>query len=155
MRYMFLILLVLLCSSWIVSAEDAGSLSVRTSNDPCYCNKFGNVTRVINGDTFYIDNLSAIKLAGIKGPDMSTQQGKNAKLYTESLVLGKSICFILYSIDNRSQAVAYLVNPNGSVNSTKSLNLILLDQNDLFMREIATLDNITYTLWGACDNITY
>jgi len=74
----------------------------------------GIVTKVVDGDTFYISGLSErIRLADINAPEIYTTEGQQSKTALENLILGKMVCLDidnLYKTDKygRLVAIAYL-----------------------------------------------
>jgi len=74
----------------------------------------GVVTRVVDGDTFYVSGLpERVRLADVDAPELSTAEGQRAKAALEALTLGRRVCLDiddLYKTDRygRFIAVAYL-----------------------------------------------
>jgi len=74
----------------------------------------GVVTRVVDGDTFYVAGLpERVRLADVNAPELSTAEGQRAKAALEALLLGRRVCLDiddLYKTDRygRYVAVAYL-----------------------------------------------
>ena len=74
----------------------------------------GVVTRVVDGDTFYVSGLpERVRLADVNAPELSTAEGQRAKAALEALLLGRRVCLDiddLYKTDRygRFIAVAYL-----------------------------------------------
>jgi len=74
----------------------------------------GVVTRVVDGDTFYVSGLpERVRLADVDAPELSTAEGQRAKAALEALLLGRRVCLDiddLYKTDRygRFVAVAYL-----------------------------------------------
>jgi len=74
----------------------------------------GVVTRVVDGDTFYVSGLpERVRLADVNAPELSTAEGQGAKAALEVLTLGRRVCLDiddLYKTDRygRFVAVAYL-----------------------------------------------
>jgi len=74
----------------------------------------GVVTRVVDGDTFYVTGLpERVRLADVNAPELSTAEGQRAKAVLEVLLLGRRVCLDiddLYKTDRygRYVAVAYL-----------------------------------------------
>jgi len=74
----------------------------------------GVVTRIVDGDTFYVSGLpERVRLADINAPELSTAEGQRAKAALEALLLGRWVCLDmddLYKTDRygRFIAVAYL-----------------------------------------------
>jgi len=74
----------------------------------------GVVTRVVDGDTFYVSGLpERVRLADVDAPELSTAEGQRAKAALEALLLGRRVCLDiddLYKTDRygRFIAVAYL-----------------------------------------------
>jgi len=84
----------------------------------------GVVTRVVDGDTFYVSGLTErVRLADVNAPELSTAEGQRAKAALEALLLGRRVCLdidYLYKTDRygRFVAVAYL-----DYNETRWLNV--------------------------------
>jgi len=84
----------------------------------------GVVTRVVDGDTFYVSGLpERVRLADVNAPELSTAEGQRAKAALEALLLGRWVCLDiddLYRTDRygRFVAVAYL-----DYNKTHWLNI--------------------------------
>jgi len=74
----------------------------------------GVVTRVVDGDTFYVSGLpERVRLADVNAPELSAAEGQRAKAALEALLLGRRVCLDiddLYRTDRygRYIAVAYL-----------------------------------------------
>jgi hypothetical protein len=128
---------ILIAITYIISASSesgVGPISVSNggcSGASCYCDITVKVKDVLRGDTINVEDLGVVKLAGIICPDVSTPDGKSVKSYLESLILNKLICLKKYPVGNAESgitwAIAYQVNPDGSINTSSNINYLILD----------------------------
>ena len=93
-----LVLLVLLFTCISVSAETLE----------------GKVTKVIDGDTIWIDAKTKVRLKWIDAPEIKQTFGKESGKFLSDLVLGKTVSIITISKDmyNRTLGVVMLGNTN-------------------------------------------
>lgn len=133
------LLLVLLVAQASIAAANGGTTEIESYYfDPMEAS--GNVTHVESGDTFDVDTVGRVKLADIKCESIETENGLEAKKYTESWLLGKLIYLDLddeteIDQDGHSIAVVFLSNPDGTLNASTTFNQILVDSDH------ASIDN--------------
>jgi endonuclease YncB( thermonuclease family) len=129
-------LLVITCIAFSNGSANGGGVgrillsNNNCSDESCYCIITRNVTDVLSGDTMNVEGLGIVKLVGIICPDISTQEGMRAKSYLQSLIQNKSICLEKSAVGNAPSgttlAVAYLINTDGSVNTSMTINRMIL-----------------------------
>ncbi len=92
----------------------------------------GVVTRVIDGDTFEVQDFGIVRLADIDAAETGTNEGHSAEQYTTTW-LQSNIVYI--DVDDRSRTdkygrfvcVVYLANPDGSLNASRNFNKMIVD----------------------------
>lgn len=85
----------------------------------CYSVDDHRIARVIDGDTVVLDDSTRVRLAYIDCPELSQSWGKEAKMFTESLVLHSMIRVATIDTDiyHRKVAILYI----GSLNINREL----------------------------------
>ena len=81
------------------------------------CEKTGTVTKVIDGDTIWIENEEKVRLVGVNTPELRQRGYDEAKNYTIVMVKNKQVCL---DIDNakpkdrfgRTLAIVYINGTN-------------------------------------------
>jgi len=90
----------------------------------------GMVYNVVDGDTFNVTDFGRVRLADVDSPEMNTQEGKAAKLYTQLHLEGKTVYL---DVDDRRGTDLYgryvcvvrLESPSGEVG--ENFNRMLVD----------------------------
>lgn len=81
------------------------------------------VERVIDGDTtvvtldlgWWIYKQDHVRVAHINAPELSTDAGKHAKAYAETLLIpGTKVTIVSHSLDKYGRALGTIVLPDGS-----------------------------------------
>lgn len=92
----------------------------------------GTVTRVIDGDTFEVQDFGTVRLADIDCPEMGTADGSRAHSFATKWLQSN---LVYLDVDDRTGqdkygrwvCVAYLTNPDGSINLSRNFNRMLVD----------------------------
>ncbi|NYT01441.1 MAG: hypothetical protein GKC10_01615 [Methanosarcinales archaeon] len=113
----------------------------------------GTVTNVVNGDTFDVQGLGRVKLADVTCPEVGSTRGDSALAFTLNWLQGRRVYLDLdnpYAMDEygRYIAVAYLANPDGSINVTQNFNRILVDGGQACVWDVTTNDFDPADWWG-------
>lgn len=92
----------------------------------------GNVTRVISGDTFDVQDFGRVRLADIYCSDPGTPDGDYAKAYTEKQLLNKTVYLDVDNLSGQDSlgrwfCVAYLSNSDGTIDVDANFNRALVD----------------------------
>jgi micrococcal nuclease len=74
----------------------------------CSCKFHGTVKRVIDGDTFVMDDNTHIRLNNLDAPEISQTYGIQAKQFLSNLVLNKNITGIKHGKDRYGRTIADL-----------------------------------------------
>ncbi|MDF0591738.1 thermonuclease family protein [Candidatus Methanocrinis natronophilus] len=112
----------------------------------------GIVTNVVDGDTFdlridktdprIIYEIERVRLADVDSPEMSTPEGRPAKVFATDTLLGQKVWL---DIDDKSRdgrdpygrliAVVYLEDPDGTINTTHPFNRLLVDAGHAIVKD--------------------
>ncbi len=92
----------------------------------------GVVTRVIDGDTIEVQDFGTVRLADIDAPEKGTSEGYRAEQYATNW-LQSNIVYL--DVDDQSRidkygrfvCVVYLAKPDGSLNSSRNFNKMIVD----------------------------
>ena len=101
--------------------------------EPLNTTKFGEsgiVIKVVDGDTFDVEDVGRIRLADVNTPEMDTEEGKEAKEYVKGLCFQKKVYLDiddLYITGKYGRIIAVVYVP---YNETHYVNL-----NQLFLKE--------------------
>jgi hypothetical protein len=113
---------------------------------------YGVVTKVVDGDTFYvaiqkadpriISSVEDIRLADVNSPEMSTSEGPAARDFTYAVLMGKRVYMDIDDVAVRDEygrlvCVVYLSGAYGQPLATPCFNRILVDSGH------AVIDNFT------------
>ena len=95
----------------------------------------GLVTNVVDGDTLDVLDIGRVRLADIDCPEMGTTGGAQAKDYTTQWLQDKQVYLDLDNKTGKDQydrwvAVVYMANPDGSVDTSKNFNRMLVDSGN-------------------------
>jgi len=76
----------------------------------------GVVTKVVDGDTFDVEGFSRVRLADVDAPEMDTPEGKAAKFFAETLLLGETVQLNVDDLGGKDRygrwvCVAYVEDP--------------------------------------------
>lgn len=74
----------------------------------CSCKFHGTVKRVIDGDTFVMEDNTKIRLNNLDAPEISQTYGIQAKQFLSNLVLNKTITGIKHGKDKYGRTIADL-----------------------------------------------
>lgn len=80
----------------------------------------GYVTRVIDGDTFKIGNIT-IRIADIDVPEKETMTGVNATNYLRSLIEGKEIIYETEGTGYHGRTLAYVWRKLDNLNISRAM----------------------------------
>jgi endonuclease YncB( thermonuclease family) len=113
---------------------------------------YGVVTKVVDGDTFYvaiqkadpriISSVEDIRLADVNSPEMSTSEGPAARDFTYAVLMGKRVYLDIDDLKVRDEygrlvCVVYLSGAYGQPLATPCFNRMLVDSGH------AVIDNFT------------
>ena len=113
---------------------------------------YGVVTKVVDGDTFYvaiqkadpriISSVEDIRLADVNSPEMSTSDGPAARDFTYAVLMGKRVYLDIDDLKVRDEygrlvCVVYLTGAYGQPLTTPCFNRMLVDSGH------AVIDNFT------------
>ncbi len=76
----------------------------------------GHVTKVIDGDTIYIDNVNKIRLKWIDAPEMKQDDGIISQLYLHDLIFGKKVIAYCNKKDLYNRNVCVIIYNNENIN---------------------------------------
>ena len=92
----------------------------------------GMVTKVIDGNTFEVQDVGTVRLADVICPDIGTQEGLAAKAFSEASLLNKLIYLDLDDKSGRDQGgriicVAYLAGSDNALDVSKNFNKMIVN----------------------------
>jgi micrococcal nuclease len=95
----------------------------------------GLVTNVVDGDTIDVLDIGRVRLADIDCPEMGTTGGAQAKDYVTQWLQDMQVYLDLDNKTGKDQydrwvAVVYMANPDGSVDTSKNFNQMLVDSGN-------------------------
>jgi endonuclease YncB( thermonuclease family) len=76
----------------------------------------GTVTKVIDGDTVWIDNETKIRFNWIDAPELKQEHGKESKEFLSAMIMGKDITAICGAKDTYGRPVCIVMHDNINVN---------------------------------------
>jgi len=76
----------------------------------------GYVTKVIDGDTIYIDNVNKIRLKWIDAPEMKQDEGIISQVYLYDLIFGKKVIAQCNKKDLYGRNVCVIIYENENIN---------------------------------------
>ena len=96
---------------------------------------FGNVTNVVDGGIIDIQDIGRVRLADISSPKMETAEGAQAKDYATQWLQDRRVFLDLDNKTGKDQydrwvAVVYIANDDGSVNTSRNFNRMLVDSGN-------------------------
>lgn len=96
---------------------------------------FGNVTNVVDGGIIDIQDIGRVRLADISYPKMETAEGAQAKDYATQWLQDRRVFLDLDNKTGKDQydrwvAVVYIANDDGSVNTSRNFNRMLVDSGN-------------------------
>jgi micrococcal nuclease len=113
----------------------------------------GVVTRVIDGDTIEVQDFGKVRLADIDAPEMGTSEGRSAEQYTTAWLQSN---IVHLDVDDRSKTdrygrfvcVVYLSKPDGSVNTSRNFNKMLVDSGHACVTDFTNNEFNPAEWWG-------
>lgn len=100
----------------------------------------GLVIHVADGDTFTVEGLGEVRLADINCPELDVPGGPEAKEFTREKLLDKRIYLDIDDDNGRDQygryiCIAYVTNLDGTDNSKKNFNRMLVDSGHAIVED--------------------
>ncbi len=113
----------------------------------------GIVTNIVDGCTIDVSELGRVQLADIECPAIDTAEGIQARDFTAQWLLDRKI---FLDLDNRTDsdqrahwiAVIYIANSDGSVNTSKNFNRMLLDAGNACILDSSDNEFTPGRWWG-------
>lgn len=107
------------------SGTDSNSILSAYGNTNCHVEKSGICTKVVDGDTIYVDGVGKVRFVGVNTPEKGVKGGDVSKYFTEKLCLNKEVGLDIDDSKNQDKYGRYLavVIVNG-----KNLNEMLLKE---------------------------
>jgi len=113
----------------------------------------GVVVRVIDGDTFEVQDFGTVRLADIDSPEMGTAEGSRAHQFTTSWLQSN---MVYLDVDDRTGqdkygrwvCVAYLAKPDGSMDPSRNFNRMLVDAGHACVWDFSNNEFDPANWWG-------
>ncbi len=107
------------------SETDANSILSAYNNTNCHVEKKGTCTKIVDGDTIYVDGVGKVRFVGVNTPEKGVVGGDVSKYFVEKLCLNKEVGLDIDDSKNQDKYGRYLavVIVNG-----KNLNEMLLKE---------------------------
>ena len=112
-----LLMAALLAGAGCIDRGPLGDLlSSKDGPEPPEISVSGLVTRVVDGDTFDVEDFGRVRLADVDAPEMDTPAGKAAKFFVEAWLLDEIVHLDVDDIGVKDRygrwiAVAYIEDP--------------------------------------------
>lgn len=153
-----LILLILIFPLSNAGGPNGNSYEVTVCLDP---KEKGIVTSVESGNTIVVDTIGKIKFAGVFCPNNDSEDGNQAKKYTESLI-NQQVYLDYYRdvISDQILAVVFLSNPDGTLDKSAIFNRMIVDNrygeySDNIDTSIMPNYSTWSTEWPYCEKQVY